>query len=104
MAWPVPRPCARPQTRPTATATPQPRHTATHAPSEPELFPVVCRAVDRLEHAVHQHLIRRGLIRRFFANDRQEVRDLGAITLEERALTRRGSRRRHVDRTSVEVL
>src|SRR5687768_18204771 len=73
---------------------------ASRGASQSNLFSLVGRLVDRFGDSVDHHLLRRHLILRLLAQDGDEMRELGAIGLDERALPRGGATR---DRKSTRL-
>src|SRR5215208_8471009 len=72
--------------------------------SQLDLAPLVGRLVDRLDDPVHGELVGRRLVRRVAAHLRHEVRELGAVGLDEGALARGGAGGRDVGGAAVELL
>src|SRR3954471_21290014 len=62
------------------------------------------RLVDRLEQAMQLHLVHRRFIRRAFLHDGDEMRELGAVRLQERPLAAGGAAWRHVGRAAIQFL
>src|SRR5258708_18698667 len=89
---------------PTSTPTPM-RLTLRYAQakSQADFLLLFGRLVDRLEYLVQLHLIGRRLVRRGLLDDRGEVRQLGAVRLEKRALTARCAGRRDIRCPAVEL-
>src|SRR5512146_1139059 len=96
----------RPRTTPPTRAPPGPRRdsAAVRPTSQPNLFLLFGRLVDRFDDAMERDLVRRRLVIRLATHDSDEVRELGAIRLDERALAIRRASRRHVGGTAVQLL
>src|ERR1044071_887619 len=77
---------------------------ASSGKSQTDLARFLGGAVYSLEDTVDEHLIRGRFIRAFLAQHGDEMRELGAVGLDEGALARGRSHGRDVDRASVQLL